>query len=41
MANFVFNVAKGRIREMILDGLICIAEGENPRNIDSKLKGYI
>ena len=30
-----------RYREMILDGLICIAEGENPRNIDSKLKGYI
>lgn len=26
---------------MILDGLISIAEGENPRNIDSKLKGYV
>ncbi len=28
-------------REMIVDGLVCIAEGENPRNIDSKLKGYL
>lgn len=30
-----------KFKEMILDGLIAIAEGENPRNIDSKLKGYI
>lgn len=30
-----------QFKEMILDGLISIAEGENPRNIDSKLKGYI
>ena len=28
-------------REMIIDGLVCIAEGENPRNIDSKLRGYL
>lgn len=28
-------------REMIIDGLVCIAEGENPRNIESKLQGYI
>ena len=28
-------------KEMILEGLIAIADGENPRNIDSKLKGYI
>ncbi len=32
---------QNQYREMILDGLIAIAEGENPRNISSKLKGYI
>lgn len=30
-----------KYREMIVDGLVSIAEGENPRNIDSKLQGYI
>jgi chemotaxis protein MotA len=30
-----------RYREMIVDGLVSIAEGENPRNIESKLKGYL
>lgn len=33
--------AQSQYREMILDGLVSIAEGENPRNIDSKLKGYL
>ena len=28
-------------REMIIDGIILIAEGENPRNIESKLQGYL
>jgi chemotaxis protein MotA len=28
-------------RVMIVDGLVAIAEGENPRNIDSKLQGYL
>lgn len=28
-------------REMIVDGLVSIAEGENPRNIDSKLQSYL
>ncbi len=28
-------------REMIIDGITAIAEGENPRNIESKLRGYI
>ncbi|MDY6981509.1 MAG: flagellar motor protein [Pseudomonadota bacterium] len=28
-------------RVMIIDGLVSIAEGENPRNIESKLQGYI
>ncbi len=28
-------------REMIIDGITSIAEGENPRNIETKLRGYI
>lgn len=28
-------------REMIIDGIISIAEGENPRNIETKLQGYV
>ncbi|MCI5105781.1 MAG: flagellar motor protein [Pseudomonadales bacterium] len=28
-------------REMIIDGLVCIAEGENPRNIEARLRGYL
>lgn len=28
-------------REMFIDGLISIAEGENPRNIETKLQGYL
>lgn len=27
--------------EMIIEGIIAIAEGENPRNIESKLQGYL
>jgi len=30
-----------RFREMILEGVISIAEGENPRNIETKLTGYL
>lgn len=28
-------------REMLIEGLIAIAQGENPRNIESKLNGYL
>ena len=28
-------------REMIIDGLVSIAEGENPRNIEAKLRCYL
>ncbi|MCG5535040.1 flagellar motor protein [Ectothiorhodospira mobilis] len=28
-------------REMIIEGIISIAEGENPRNIETKLQGYL
>lgn len=29
------------IKEMLLEGIISIAEGENPKNIESKLAGYL
>ncbi len=29
------------LREMVLEGVIAIAEGENPRNIELKLSGFI
>jgi chemotaxis protein MotA len=28
-------------REMIIEGMLSIAQGENPRNIESKLQGYL
>lgn len=28
-------------QEMLLEGLVSIAEGENPKNIEARLKGYI
>jgi chemotaxis protein MotA len=30
-----------RVREMIIEGLIGISQGENPRNIESRLQGYL
>ncbi len=32
---------KAHYREMIIEGIISIAEGENPRYIESKLQGYL
>jgi len=32
---------EARYREMIVEGLVSIAEGENPRNIERKLDGYL
>ncbi len=32
---------QSKFREMIIEGIIAIAEGENPRNIETKLKGYM
>jgi len=29
------------VREMLVDGLVAIADGENPRLIESRLKGYV
>lgn len=33
--------AQTQFREMIIEGIVSIAEGENPRNIETKLQGYI
>ena len=30
-----------KFREMIIEGIVSIAEGENPRNIETKLQGYV
>ena len=32
---------QSKFREMIIEGIIAIAEGENPRNIETKLMGYM
>jgi chemotaxis protein MotA len=34
-------VQQSRYREMLLEGLLSIAEGENPRSIELKLQGYM
>jgi chemotaxis protein MotA len=33
--------AQSRSKEMVLEGIIAIAEGENPRNLEVKLKSYV
>ena len=33
--------AQTQFRSMIIEGVISIAEGENPRNIETKLQGYL
>src|ERR1700729_2589299 len=42
MANKLKSVINGQmqVRTMVIEGLIAIAQGENPRNIESKLQGY-
>ncbi len=32
---------QARHREMLIEGLLAIAQGDNPRNIESKLQGFI
>jgi len=34
-------LSQSQMREMVIEGLISIAEGENPRAIESKLRGYL
>lgn len=33
--------AQTQVREMVIEGMISIAQGENPRSIESKLQGYL
>ncbi len=33
--------AQSNFREMLVEGVVSIAEGENPRNIETKLNGYL
>ena len=33
--------AQSRSKEMIIEGIIAIAEGENPRNLEVKLKSFV
>ena len=42
IANKIKSIVTSQVeyREMIIDGLVAVAEGENPRNIESKLEGY-
>jgi len=32
---------QARLKEMVIDGLEAIANGENPRNIEMRLEGYL
>ncbi|MHB8472811.1 MAG: flagellar motor protein [Gammaproteobacteria bacterium] len=43
MASKLKSVIHGQtqFREMVIEGIISIAEGENPRNIETKLHGYL
>jgi chemotaxis protein MotA len=34
-------LACSRVREMVVEGMIAIAQGENPRSIDTKLQSYL
>jgi chemotaxis protein MotA len=42
MGNKLKSVIHGQtqVRNMVIEGIIAIAQGENPRNIEAKLKGY-
>ncbi|MCC5793122.1 MAG: flagellar motor protein [Chromatiales bacterium] len=42
-ANKLKDIIKGQTRskEMVLEGIIAIAEGENPRNLESRLRGFL
>ena len=42
MGNKLKSIIHGQtqMRTMVIEGLIAIAQGENPRNIESKLQGY-
>jgi chemotaxis protein MotA len=33
--------AQSHVREMVIEGMIAIAQGDNPRSIEAKLQGYL
>jgi chemotaxis protein MotA len=33
--------AQSHVREMVIEGMIAIAQGENPRSIETRLQGYL
>jgi chemotaxis protein MotA len=33
--------AQSHIREMVIEGMIAIAQGDNPRSIEARLQGYL
>jgi len=33
--------AQAQLHEMVIEGVISIAEGENPRNIETKIRGFV
>jgi chemotaxis protein MotA len=33
--------AQSQLQTMMLEGVLSIAEGENPRNIETKLQGFV
>jgi chemotaxis protein MotA len=33
--------AQTRVREMVIDGMIAIAQGENPRSVENRLQSYL
>ncbi len=33
--------AQSRVREMVIEGMIAIAQGENPRSVDNRLQSYL
>ena len=43
IANKLKSIIHGQtqFRMMIIEGIVSIAEGENPRNIQTKLQGYL
>ena len=34
-------LAQSRVREMVVEGMIAIAQGENPRSVDNRLQSYL
>ena len=33
--------SQSHVREMVIEGMVCIAQGDNPRAIESRLQSYL